>query len=906
MKFENDLFKVQIEKKQLSEEQKTVRKLKWKKRWPAVTVALVLVIAIIGVTVYSHFYAPKSENIQANAAVSQEMTVAEQIKEEQIPAGQSGDMGTLADDENEAATEEGAGSDEAGEKPDEDTWEEWDDFELEEGEFVASSRLAASIQEKYAGESLYGYTYGEPIEGIGRTDSMEFQLGYDPYGLGIEYWTEIYALYEDPELTQRLGSTFFYDEETKTLTLSAPETGVPCLITTSSLDVETVNRYPHNIYYLYDKGDGTSWGNLGTAYLACYKDRETGETLDEPVVSIITFKGEIEEAPKLTYSITEDGRPEFSWNAVEGAEEYMVCRTDRTEESGYGSLRVLGITSETTWTTAPAEFDSWTTTNNNFKTYQVSEDDWKDEYGTDRYLETYGEDAVGKPQYPTGEYTSEYGICVIAVNQEGCSMISNVYDNEELASNLPYAPASNAEKENGVYHYTDAYTKVDELPTYDYVTMCDGYTVTKLIDYQTEKAYIQNNRYIYVDEETGEYVRGETLPCLNIPYHVQGTPFYYEFSIADYDEANLKEDMAFLEQREADLSKKSGTVAPEFSLQFATHEDLKPKKIRQVKSEIFASTALSEYLATNMLGGAEVIDLRDFPEAKDKNMVDDAFLEAYYQNPLILGISGYRISKKGTAIRIAYDETAETQAEKQQEIQEKVEEIIAEIITDDMTDREKELAINQYLCENIVYDEDALENAEENDFVNVDDKFNDSFTAYGALIDGKCVCAGYAAAFKLLAEAAGLECIVVTGFLDGSLAHAWNKVKIGEEWQIVDSTNNDNEYIVNALFNLPGFVGDRILVEDKAYLLDKKISEYTGESEENEYYHITNSYFPTKEIGRELAEDLREDGVARLRTDYALNDSEFYDITDVIYDILGEDIDLYGYHWLGVIYLELE
>ena len=125
MKFENDLFKVQIEKKQLSEEQKTARKLKWRKRWPAVTVALVLVIAIIGVTVYSHFYAPKSENIQANAAVSQEMTVAEQIKEEQIPAGQSGDMGTLADDENKAATEEGAGSGEAEEKTDEETWEEY-------------------------------------------------------------------------------------------------------------------------------------------------------------------------------------------------------------------------------------------------------------------------------------------------------------------------------------------------------------------------------------------------------------------------------------------------------------------------------------------------------------------------------------------------------------------------------------------------------------------------------------------------------------------------------------------------------------------------------------------------------------------------------------------------------------
>jgi len=100
-------------------------------------------------------------------------------------------------------------------------------------------------------------------------------------------------------------------------------------------------------------------------------------------------------------------------------------------------------------------------------------------------------------------------------------------------------------------------------------------------------------------------------------------------------------------------------------------------------------------------------------------------------------------------------------------------------------------------------------------------------------------------------------------------------------------------------------VGDRILVEDKSYMLDKKIEDYTGESEEHEYYHITDSYFPVKEIARELAEDLEEKGVARLRTDYALNDNDFYDITDEIYDILGEDIDLYGYHWLGVIYLEL-
>lgn len=67
----------------------------------------------------------------------------------------------------------------------------------------------------------------------------------------------------------------------------------------------------------------------------------------------------------------------------------------------------------------------------------------------------------------------------------------------------------------------------------------------------------------------------------------------------------------------------------------------------------------------------------------------------------------------------------------------------------------------------------------------VDERFYDSFTAYGILMDGVGVCAGYSAAFKLLADAAGIESIVVTGYLDGSLPHAWNKVRIDGEWYIV-------------------------------------------------------------------------------------------------------------------------
>ena len=53
-----------------------------------------------------------------------------------------------------------------------------------------------------------------------------------------------------------------------------------------------------------------------------------------------------------------------------------------------------------------------------------------------------------------------------------------------------------------------------------------------------------------------------------------------------------------------------------------------------------------------------------------------------------------------------------------------------------------------------------------------------------------------------------------------------------------------------------------------------------------------------------LAKQLAEDGSAVLRTDYELNDSEFYEITDALYELMGDETQLYGHYWLGVIYLE--
>ena len=153
-----------------------------------------------------------------------------------------------------------------------------------------------------------------------------------------------------------------------------------------------------------------------------------------------------------------------------------------------------------------------------------------------------------------------------------------------------------------------------------------------------------------------------------------------------------------------------------------------------------------------------------------------------------------------------------------------------------------------------------------------------------------------------MADEAGLESIVVTGNLEGELPHAWNKIKIDGEWQIVDSTNNDNELIFNALLNLPDKAAGKVLVEDDRYVLDSKISDYQAPTDKMEYYRLQNKYFPKDQIADSLTEDLKKGNTAVLRTDYDLNDQQFNDIAMKVLEDYGNE-ELAGYYWMGVIYL---
>ena len=116
-------------------------------------------------------------------------------------------------------------------------------------------------------------------------------------------------------------------------------------------------------------------------------------------------------------------------------------------------------------------------------------------------------------------------------------------------------------------------------------------------------------------------------------------------------------------------------------------------------------------------------------------------------------------------------------------------------ITDDMTDYEKALYIHDALAAHITYEDG-----------------DNAHDIYGALVEGKAVCEGYAEAYQYLLREAGIQSYVVTGTANGG-AHAWNYVRLDGKYYQVDLTWDDQgEELYHAYFGLT----DAMMAEDHA------------------------------------------------------------------------------------------
>ena len=93
-----------------------------------------------------------------------------------------------------------------------------------------------------------------------------------------------------------------------------------------------------------------------------------------------------------------------------------------------------------------------------------------------------------------------------------------------------------------------------------------------------------------------------------------------------------------------------------------------------------------------------------------------------------------------------------------------------------------------YLQQNTSYDHRAYNNlAMDLESITIDPA---PHLSYGPLVEGRGICSGIAYAFKTLMESLNIECMVIHGILneDSSMDHAWNLVRINNQYYHVDAT----------------------------------------------------------------------------------------------------------------------
>ena len=110
--------------------------------------------------------------------------------------------------------------------------------------------------------------------------------------------------------------------------------------------------------------------------------------------------------------------------------------------------------------------------------------------------------------------------------------------------------------------------------------------------------------------------------------------------------------------------------------------------------------------------------------------------------------------------------------------------IISTLINDDMEDYDKALILHDYLAKTVEYNMNAVSSSN-NQLTSVD---THARSAYGAIVDKTAVCRGYALAYAHLLSLVGIESEFVTS---DYMNHAWNMVKIGDNFYHVDVTYDD-------------------------------------------------------------------------------------------------------------------
>lgn len=217
-------------------------------------------------------------------------------------------------------------------------------------------------------------------------------------------------------------------------------------------------------------------------------------------------------------------------------------------------------------------------------------------------------------------------------------------------------------------------------------------------------------------------------------------------------------------------------TAPEVTGEAEEHVTILKKEVKEISGEELTEQMLKEAYEFN---AAIHIDGKIDPEDVDKFTDITTF-----EYPELFWVAGYNMSYNDYEADIELDiieglsieEVGEMSKELDREVG-----LIVEAAQQLDSDYEKALYVHDTIIDICEYDSG---NVGSNETVHL------WGTAYGALVQHKAICQGYAEAYKLILDKLGIECGLCGGMASNE-SHAWNYVKLDGEYYWADLTWDD-------------------------------------------------------------------------------------------------------------------
>ncbi|RSX53270.1 transglutaminase [Bifidobacterium goeldii] len=539
-----------------------------------------------------------------------------------------------------------------------------------------------------------------------------------------------------------------------------------------------------------------------------------GKKLTKPIVQFFkvanpTGVQQLDPVSGITPVVNSEGGVDISWNKLEGAKSYNVYTyivlpqigqpgddnfsEERTEITKIGSSKTTQLLSKDYDEVKSSKLldnqpETTYSQNEAFHSLAVEDQDYIDactgstrDYCVDVLEQaggSYNPDSAGKLYF-----------VVSGVDAEGHESRWRAVDANDIVPSIPIGPANQTQHRQWIYNSKGVFGEDNTLEedmeqyVYTFVTMANGSTAT------IPSTFSEINK-------TGN-------ASWNFLVSAPGTKITNTGHL--YYEGDLNAIFPQIQQAALESLPKAGGVLDRVNA-VTGNTDWSGYDTKKIDSDtkqspyfIFASTDYGKYLANNILNGHEVIDITKYATDDYQVSTDDVMTEIIYQNPYMRtdsdGIS-FAVRKKGdkTVMWVKYPDNYKQRQKTMADF------VNANVSKFQGSDRDKAIAIEQFLAGQMTYDYDAInfkrsggtDSASAFDSIDASKQYPDAWSPYG-MVSGKGVCMSYAYAYQLLGKAAGLDTRVVSGSVSGySTSHAWNYVKIDGKWLVIDATWDDD------------------------------------------------------------------------------------------------------------------